>query len=53
MSQKDFIQAYYQACLNRDIEEQRRLFEQSIQKILKKKEKGKKVAKPKYTVIRG
>jgi hypothetical protein len=53
MSQKDLIILYYQACLTQDLKEQQRLFEISMQKIFKKKQKGKKVFKTKYTVMRG
>jgi hypothetical protein len=53
MSQKDLVILYYQACLTRDLEEQQRLFKISMQKIFKKKQKGKNVSKTKYTVMRG
>jgi hypothetical protein len=51
MKQKKLIQEIYEACLSHD---NARLLELQIKeyhKIFKRKEKGKSVAKPKYTLI--
>jgi len=41
MKQGELVKQMYQACLNRDVEGQRKLFEREISKIIKRRETGK------------
>jgi len=41
MKQGELVRQMYQACLNRDAEGQRRLFQQEITKIIKRRQAGK------------
>lgn len=41
MKQGELVRQMYQACLNRDTEGQRKLFQQEITKIIKRREAGK------------
>jgi len=41
MKQGELVKQMYQACLNRDIGSQRKLFEREISKIIKRRETGK------------
>ena len=41
MKQGELVKQIYLACINRDVEGQRRLFQQEIFKIIKRREAGK------------
>jgi hypothetical protein len=49
MKQGELLRQMYQACLNRDVESQRKLFQHEISKIIKRREAGKRF-NPKWTV---
>ena len=51
MKQKNLVKELYQACVDHNVEKQQELLREELRKIIKRKEKGKKLG-CKWTVIR-